>query len=247
MTNEILTFFNYMDNIIKGVATFLNSEKTRSFVINFKTGMKKLRTKINETNWYELIENFQTNSQIADNIEKELKERQIDMSVMEEINISQALELYVKATEQNLTFVDLVEDNLNLFGKFEYNNAIKYLIMLAKRKDRTVKDLQVDSVKLNILEKLDKYDKEVQEYIKTSVSKYNCGEIKFNDIEKTILKKLKNNIFLKNKKIAKDCNFSERCIENNCANIREKFGLDFLSDKNDKRLSLIFLAQYLQI
>jgi DNA-binding CsgD family transcriptional regulator len=99
----------------------------------------------------------------------------------------------------------------------------------------------------DVLVKLKTDDAYTKDLFQVAVKHFEEGKISLSETERKILKAFKNSIWITNKALAEHIFCSERTIENNCAKIRDRFGLDDLKDKNSKRLVVIELAQVLTL
>ncbi|MEI8390220.1 MAG: hypothetical protein WCG23_10100 [bacterium] len=204
---------------------------------------------------YELTKNFQriTDSidkiyKIIEAVQKELAERNIDIEIIAELEISELVKLYSLSGKSSLSFTDILEDSLKLFGNVTYEQVVKYLEILSSRKDQIIKNepkfINFDDISNEDLEFSQKY---TESQVVKKLKEYAKGEIKLREEEKTLLRYLKKNKFLSNKELAQRMKYSKRGIEEICAKIRRKFDLDFIEPKNTKRHLLIALAQNIQL
>jgi DNA-binding CsgD family transcriptional regulator len=203
--------------------------------------------KLHQIDWQKVSDTLKTNADISENILAELERKQIDRSVLDDISFPEMLELYVLSTQQNLPFGELLEDNLDLFKKVDYDASKTYLRLLKKRSARTIEDLKEVKLPADVLVKLKTDDAYIKDLFQVAVKHFEEGKISLSDTERKILKALKKNRWLTNEKLSKEVHYSERTVEAHCAKIRERFGLDYLTDKNSKRLVVIDLAQVLTL
>ncbi len=228
---------------VQKIESFLRSEEMRSL----QTQLKQFVHKLNQIDWQNALDTLKINADISENILAEIERKQIDSSLLDDITFSEMLELYVLSAQQNLPFGELLEDSLDLFKKMDYEASKTYLGLLDKRRDRTMDDLKKVQFPADVLVKLKTDDAYIKELFQVAVKNYTEGKISLPEAEQKILKAFKNSIWLTNKALAAQLNYSKRTIEKNCANIRELFGLDYLTDKNSKRLVVIYLAQVLTL
>ena len=241
-----LAINTYIENLSKKITDFFESEETKKAITSLQEFADNVVTALSNVDWEQVSLHYKITSQIVDNIPKELEERQIDISVMDGITLPQALEMYELALKQNITFGDLVEDNLKLFNGFYYHNALNYLNILEKRKNRSIKDLNFIDTDFNLVEHIKGQESIILDGLNNALIQYKNGEIKLNDNEKNIIEAFKYNPCLKNKHLAKKLDYSESQIEKICADLRAKFNMDYFNDKTTKRISLILLSLYIQ-
>lgn len=185
---------------------------------------------------------------IIEAVQKELSERNIDVETIAELEIPELFRLYSLSDKSGLSFADIVEDSLKLFGNVSYEQAVTYLELLNSRKDQIIKnDLKSINLNDNSNEDLDYSLKYTESQVVKKLKEHSKGEIKLKEEEKNLLRHLKNNKFLSNKDLALKMDYSERGIEELCAKIRRKFDLDFIEHKNTKRQLLIALAQHIEL
>lgn len=195
-----------------------------------------------------IITSTQKSYEIFDNITKELTERNIDTEVIGNIELSKILKLYFLSNKTGLTYADLVEDSLKMFGELKYEQAVAYLESLNRRKEQITKnDLKVFSNNDNIIEKFEYLENSSGSHFKLKIEEYKQGKIVLTEQEKKLLAALKKNKLLKNKELANILGYSVRNIETICAKIREKFEIDFVEDKSLKRHLLVALAQHIDL
>ena len=227
---------------VQKIASALNSKEMKAFEKQANAFVHKL----NQIDWQNALDNFKTNADISESILAELDRKQIDSSVLEGISFPEVVELYVLSIQQNLPFGELLEDSLDLFKKVGYEASKTYLSLLDKRRDRTIYDLKAQ-LPADLLEKLKTPDAYINGLFEAAVKNYTKGKISLPEPERKILQAFKNSSWLTNKALAEQLNYSKRTIEKNCANIRERFSLDYLTDKNSKRFTVIVLAQLLTL
>jgi DNA-binding CsgD family transcriptional regulator len=226
---------------VQKIESFLRSQEMRSL----QKQLKQFVHKLNQIDWQNVSDTLKINADISENILAELERKQIDSSVLDDISFSEMLELYVLSTQQNLPFGELLQDSLDLFKNMDYDASKTYLRLLDKRRDRTIYDLKAQ-LPADVLVKLKTHDAYINELFHAAVKNYTEGKISLSETERKILQALKDR-WLTNKELAKRLNYSERTVEASCAKIRERFGLDYLTDKNSKRLVVIELAQFLTL
>jgi len=227
--------------IIEKIESVLSSKKMKAFVKQLKQFVHKL----NQIDWQNVSDTLKINADISENILAELERKEIDSSLLDDISFLEAVELYVLSTQQNLPFGELLQDSLDLFKKVDYDASKTYLRLLDKRRDRTIYDLKAQ-LPADVLVKLKTHDAYINELFHAAVKNHTEGKISLSETERKILQALKDR-WLTNKELAKRLNYSERTVEASCAKIRERFGLDYLKDKNSKRLVVIELAQVLTL
>lgn len=227
---------------VQKIASALNSKEMKAFEKQVNAFVHKL----NQIDWQKAEEHFKINADISESILAELDRKEIDSSVLDGISFPEAVELYVLSTQQNLPFGELLQDSLDLFKKVDYDASKTYLSLLDKRRDRTIYDLKAQ-LPADVLVKLKTHDAYINELFEAAVKNYTEGKISLSETERKILKAFKNSSWLTNKALAEHIFCSERTIETNCAKIRERFGLDYLTDKNSKRRVVIDLAQRLPL
>ena len=227
---------------VQKIASALNSKEMKAFEKQVNAFVHKLH----QIDWQKAEEHFKINADISESILAELDRKEIDNSVLDGISFPQAVELYVLSTQQNLPFGELLEDSLDLFNEVDYDASKTYLRLLDKRRDRTIYDLKAQ-LPADMLVKLKTHNAYINELFEAAVKNYTEGKISLSETERKILKAFKNSSWLTNKALAEHIFCSERTIETNCAKIRERFGLDYLTDKNSKRRVVIDLAQRLPL
>lgn len=245
MSINISAIDTFMNNVCNAVISIIESEpmqKILDAIEKFENGSIKIGNNINIE---ELIKNFTINSKIVDDIVLELNERNIDDSIMQGIEVEQAITLYLLAMQQNITFVDLIEANLTLFGKFEYENAKKYLFTI--RKAPYKKHNVIQYVNPKFISDIEDLGIDVENEIIDSINKFNEQSLELKPNEKNIILAIQKNKLVTNEALAEKFNYSVRQVETICANIRAKLNLDFLEGKNNKRLLLILLAENIKI
>jgi DNA-binding CsgD family transcriptional regulator len=229
--------------IIEKIESVLSSKKMKTFEKQVNAFVHKLH----QIDWQKVSDTLKTNADISENILAELERKQIDSSLLDDISFPEMLELYVLSTQQNLPFGELIEDSLDLFNEVDYDASKTYLRLLDKRSARTMDDLKKVQLPADLLEKLKTPDAYIKELLEVAIKNYAEGKISLSETEQKILKAFKNSSWLTNKALAEHIFCSERTIENNCAKIRERFGLDYLKDKNSKRRVVIDLAPFLTL
>jgi DNA-binding CsgD family transcriptional regulator len=213
----------------------------------FEDWVNESLSKIKLIDFIKALRALKTNADTSANILAELSRKNINSSVFSDISFPEVQKLYFLCTQQNLPFGELLEDSLKLFEKLEYESSKTYLELLNKRQDRTLYDLKEAHLPADLLEKIKTSDIYTQELFQAAIQNYTNGTISLSETEQKILKALKKNRWLTNKKVSKQVHCSERTVESNCAKIRERFGLDHLPDKNSKRQWVIELAQKLPL
>ncbi|MDD3150446.1 MAG: hypothetical protein PHV68_06390 [Candidatus Gastranaerophilales bacterium] len=212
--------------------------------INFLT--KPILDWVNTINLNRVFQSLETSFDIIDDIKIQLSERNIDFDVIGNVYISQIVELYLSSKKVGITFADLVEDNLKLFGNFKYSKAVIYLNRLDSRKSKIInKDTEFPSINNKLCEDLKYTEKELDNFIKIALKEYKDGNIIIKDEERALLDCLKQNRYLKNKDIAEKLDYGIRGIESICARIRKKFNIDYIKEKSVKRHLLINLSKYI--
>ncbi len=227
---------------VQKIASALNSKEMKAFEKQVNAFVHKL----NQIDWQKAEEHFKINADISESILAELDRKEIDSSVLDGIRFPEVVELYVLSIQQNLPFGELLQDSLDLFNEVDYDASKTYLRLLDKRRDRTIYDLKAQ-LPADVLVKLKTHDAYINELFEAAVKNYTEGKISLSETERKILKAFKNSSWLTNKALAEHIFCSERTIETNCAKIRERFGLDYLTDKNSKRRVVIDLAQRLPL
>lgn len=227
---------------VQKIASALNSKEMKAFEKQVNAFVHKL----NQIDWQKAEEHFKINADISESILAELDRKEIDSSVLDGISFPEVVELYVLSTQQNIPFGELLQDSLDLFKKVDYDASKTYLSLLDKRRDRTIYDLKAQ-LPADVLVKLKNHDAYINELFEAAVKNYTEGKIPLSETERKILKAFKKNRWLTNKALAEQLNYSERTVEANCAKIRERFGLDYLKDKNSKRRVVIDLAPFLTL
>jgi transcriptional antiterminator len=228
--------------IIEKIESVLSSKKMKTFEKQVNAFVHKLH----QIDWQNAEEHFKINADISESILAELDRKQIDSSVLDGISFPEVVELYVLSTQQNLPFGELLQDSLDLFKKVDYDASKTYLRLLDKRSTRTMDDLKAQ-LPADVLVKLKTHDAYIKDLFQVAVKNYTEGKISLPEAERKILQALKKSSWLTNKALAEHIFCSERTIENNCAKIRERFGLDYLKDKNSKRRVVVDLAQKLPL
>lgn len=237
----ILSWQNKLNNIInpeylKPFRDFEEVNKTLAAGFELTNDLKRINDSLQKT--YKTIKAAQ----------KELNERNIDIEIIADLEISELFKLYSLSGKSGLSFADIVEDSLKLFGNVSYEQAVTYLELLNSRKDQIIKnDLKSINLNDNSNEDLDYSLKYTESQVVKKLKEHSKGEIKLKEEEKNLLRHLKNNKFLSNKDLALKMDYSERGIEELCAKIRRKFDLDFIEHKNTKRQLLIALAQHIEL
>lgn len=202
----------------------------------FTNDLKRITDSLHET--YKIIEVAQ----------KELNERNIDTETVLSLPIVEFANLYSLSGKLGLSFADVVEDCLKLFGDVTYEQAVTYLELLNRRKNQVIKnEIESFTIDDNLPENLKCFEESIGAYIKIKLEEYKKGEIKLKNEEKNLLKALKKNRYMSNKELAKTLDYSERGVEELCAKIRRKFEMDSIEDKNAKRQALVELAKYIEL
>jgi len=230
---SLYKFNNILSTLcLKPFSDFAESNKTLATGFEFASDIQRVTDSLHKT--YNIFEIAQ----------KELTERNIDIEIIADLEISEFVGLYSLSCKSGLSFADIVEDSLKLFGNVSYEQAVTYLELLNSRKDQIIKnDLKSVNFDDNFNEDLEYSLKYTESQIQKKIKEYTKGEIKLKEEEKNLLRHLKKNKFLSNKDLAEKMKYSERGIEELCAKIRRKFDLDFIEDKNIKRQLLIDLAK----
>jgi len=234
---SLYKFNNILNTLcLKPFNDFAEANKTLAASFELASDMQRIADAFHKT--YEIIEAAQ----------KELAERNIDIEAIAQLEISELFRLYFLSGKSGLSFVDIIEDSLKLFGNVSYEQSLTYLELLNNRKDQIIKnDLKTANINDNSNENLEYSLKYTESQVAKKLKEYAKGEIKLKEEEKNLLRHLKNNKFLSNKDLAQKMDYSERGIEELCAKIRRKFDLDFIEDKNTKRQLLIDLAQHIEL
>jgi len=180
--------------------------------------------------------------------QKELNERNIDTETVLNLPIVEFVNLYSLSGKSGLSFADVVEDSLKLFGNVTYEQAVTYLELLNSRKKQVIKN-EVESFPLdaNLTENLKCFEESIGAYIKIKLEEYKKGEINLKNEEKNLLRALKKNRYISNKELAKTLDYSERGVEELCAKVRRNFEMDFIEKKTAKRQALVELAKYIEL
>jgi len=195
-----------------------------------------------------IADSLQKTYKIIEAVQKELAERNIGTETIAALEIPELFRLYSLSGKYGLSFADIAEDSLKLYGNVSYEQALTYLERLNSRKDQIIKnDLKSVNFDDNSNKNLEYSLKYTESQVINKLKEYAKGEIKLREEEKTLLRYLNKNKFLSNKDLAQKMDYSERGIEELCAKIRRKFDLDFIEDKNAKRQLLIDLAQHIQL
>lgn len=202
----------------------------------FTNDLKRITDSLNET--YKIIEAAQ----------KELNERNIDTETVLNLPIVEFVNLYSLSGKSGLSFADVVEDSLKLFGNVTYEQAVTYLELLNSRKNQVIKnEVKSFTIDNNLTKNLKCFEESIGAYIKIKLEEYEKGEINLKNEEKNLLRALKKNRYISNKELAKTLDYSERGVEELCARIRRKFEMDSIEDKNAKRQALVELANYIEL
>jgi len=214
---------------------------------------KKLNAGFNGSNNFyidlqKVTDSLQKTYKILEAAQKELNERNIDTETVLNLPIVEFVNLYSLSGKSGLSFADVVEDSLKLFGNVTYEQAVTYLELLNSRKKQVIKN-EVESFPIddNFPENLKCFEESIGAYIKIKLEEYEKGELKLKNEEKNLLRALKNNRYISNKELAKTLDYSERGVEELCAKIRRKFEIDFIEDKTAKRQVLVELAKYIDL
>lgn len=187
-------------------------------------------------------------SDAFNSIIKELEQRNIDVELICALELSKILKLYNLSNRTGLTFADLTEDSLKMFGEINYEQAVAYLESLNKRKEQIVKnDLKNFSIEGNLIEDLEHIEDNVGHHIKLKIEEYEQGKIVLTEQEKKLLAALKESKLLTNKELAKKLGYSVRNIEEICAKVRRNFEIDFVDNKLAKRHLLLDLAKHIAL
>jgi len=195
-----------------------------------------------------IADSFHKTYEIIEIVQKELAERNIDIEIIAELEIPELFKLYSLSGKSGLSFADIVEDSLKLFGNVSYEQALTYLERLNSRKNQVIKNnLKSVNIDDNSKENLEYSLKYTESQVAKKLKEHSKGEITLKEEEKNLLIYLKNNKFLSNKDLAQKMKYSERGIEELCAKIRRKFDLDFIEDKNTKRQLFIDLARLIEL
>lgn len=194
---------------------------------------------------------FQEFTELFDSIVIELERRNINTEVIGELEFSEIFKLYTLSNKIGLTFADIAQDSLNMFGRVQYEQSVAYLQALNKRIKQVVKnnlkDFDFKDDFLEDLNALEEAEANAIYYIKLKIEEYEQGKIKLTEQEKNVLAAFKKNKFLSNSILAQMFGYSDRNIENICANIRKKFEMDSIEDKLVKRILLTSLARYITL
>jgi len=185
---------------------------------------------------------------IIEAAQKELNERNIDTEAVLNLPIVEFVKLYSLSGKSGLSFADVVEDSLKLFGNVSYEQAVTYLELLNSRKKQVIKN-EVESFPIddNLHKNLKCFEESIGAYIKIKLEEYEKGEINLKNEEKNLLIALKKNRYISNKELAKTLDYSERGVEELCAKIRRKFEMEFIEKKTAKRQALFELAKHIEL
>ncbi|MDD3014319.1 MAG: hypothetical protein PHC34_11505, partial [Candidatus Gastranaerophilales bacterium] len=115
---------NFNQSIIE---PFIKSEPFQNTVNSILNWFKNI-------DWQKVSETFEANSKFCDEITQQLEAANIDICILNKFDLSQIAELYIVSNQYGLTFTDLIQDNLQLFDKFEYEKAQIYLNIIKIRK-----------------------------------------------------------------------------------------------------------------
>ena len=232
----------------------INNDLTKAIngmksIQNTMAGFERLKNIFNNlNNLQKITESFQKTSYILDNIQKELAERNIDIKVFQNVPMSEMLKLYSIPDKSGLSFADLVEDSLKLFGCVSYEKIVIYLELLNSRKKQLIKNEAASVGSENdFSEDIKCFEEWISAYILVKLEDYEKGDVELKAPEKKLLSKLKENKFLSNKELAQSLGYSERGIEELCAKIRRSFEMDLIEEKTAKRQALVELAKYIEL
>jgi len=237
----ILTWQNKIINIInperlKLLRNFAEVNKTLAAGFEWSKNLQRTTESIQKA--YEILETAQ----------KELAERNIDIEIITELELSELFQLCSLSGKLGLSFADIVEDSLKLFDCVSYEKAVTYLELINRRKNQVIKN-EVESFTIdnNFPKNLKCFKESIGAYIKIKLVEYEKGEIKLKNEEKNLLRALKKNRYISNKELTKTLGYSERGVEELCAKIRHKFEMDSIDEKTVKRQALVELAKYIEL
>ena len=243
------TIYSSMEPIYKAVEPIAEaiSNFNQSVIEPFQSTVNSILSWFKNIDWQKVNETYDANAKFCNEITQQLESKNIDISILQELNLSQAAELYISSNQCGLTFTDLIEDSIQLFDKFEYNKAQLYMNIIIKRKnqtaDNTVNLLNID---LSYVENLKYSEKIIAELVELALREYEKNNISLDDEEKKLLNVLQNR-FLDNKELGKILGLQLKEVEESCKKMREKFNIDYFEDDNVKRHLLISLAKRIVI
>jgi len=215
---------------------------------SFQNTVNSIMYWLRNIDWQKVSDTFETNSKFCDEINEQLQTRNIDTSILSKFELSQIAELYIASDQNGLTFADMIEDNLQLFNQFDYENAQTYLNIINKRKNQTAGNpLKTLNVNETFVENLKYSEKNITELIGLALRESEKNTVSLLDEEKKVLNTLKQNRYAKDKELARILNYQPHEIEEMCANIRKKFNIDYFDDDNVKRNMLTCLATKIEI
>jgi|GEM_PF-2985927 len=211
---------------------------------SFQNTVNSVLSWFRNIDWQKVSETFEANSKFCDEITEQLESKNIDICILNKFDLSQIAELYIASNQYGLTLADLIEDNIQLFGKFEYEKAQTYLDIIKRRKiqiaDNSTGILNIND---NFVENLKYSEKNMVELIQLALKEYEKNNISLLEEEKKVLNALKQNRYAKNKDLGKILGYQPQEIEEMCISIRKKFNIDYFDDDNVKRNLLISLAK----
>ena len=237
--------YKAVEPIAEAVSNF-NQSVIEPFIKSesFQNTVNSILSWFRNIDWQKVSETYNLNALFCNEIKEQLQTKNIDTAILSPFNLSQLAELYITSNQCGLMFVDLIEDNIQLFGNFEYEKAQTYLNIITKRKaqslDNAPKALNIDS---SYVENLKYSEKNIRELIELALRDYDKSNISLNDQEKKLLTSLKQNSFLENKDIARILELQLPEVETLCETIRKKLNIDYFEDDNVKRQLLISMAK----
>lgn len=237
-----------LTDLLSAIMRIPQSEAYKKFVNNIKIIDKNLSDWVKSVDWEQISKNIKALSKLTNDIQEQLKERNIDFNTICDLDAIDLIELYSRSYDVGIHFGDMVEDNLKLFKSFEYTNALIYLDIIEKRQNQIAENKQKPTViDDDNLKKLKYIGVDFENVLKVALIEYENGTIHISDVEKTLLKQLKDNSYLTNKNLAEILGYTDRGIEDICRRIREKFYINDSDDTNIKRKLLITLAKQIKI
>jgi hypothetical protein len=215
---------------------------------SFQNTVNSILSWFKNIDWLKVSQTLDINSKFCDEIIQQLEAKNIDISLLNEFNLSQIAELYIASNQAGLTFSDLIEDNIQLFGKFESVKAQAYLDIINKRKNQVLENAGTNlNVNEGFVENLKYSENNIAGLIELALKEYEKNNIFLEDKEIRLLNAYKLNKFVQIKDLTKILAYQPKEIEELSAGIRKKFNIDYFDDDNVKRNLLISLAKNIVI
>jgi len=247
--NSMEPVYKAVEPLASAISNF-NQSIIESFIVKSESFQNTINSMLNwfkNIDWQRVRETYEINSKFCDEVLNQLESKNLDSKILNDFNISQIAELYLVSDQCGLTFSDLIEDNMQLFGQFEYNKAQVYLDIIKKRKNQSINNDNSLNIDEGFVENLKYSEKNIAELVGLALREYEKSDIVLQEEDKKLLNTLKQNKFLKDKELARIFGCSTDEIATLCAKVRKEFNIDYFDDDNVKRSLLVNLAKNITI